>query len=153
MIKGDISYYLPKGKKPIAYSTIATAELLIILSEIVSRVIDVGLCCFRDKEAIEIIQKYKGYGEKKASRFFNQSLFCKSNMTSMNWPNKEYSILLANSPCLYEIEQVKEFIEFTWEDGRRRWKLKKPDSITALFGLSTGPKEIDEEVDFEQWLI
>lgn len=133
--KGDVAYYLPNIKSPIAYSTIYTAKLLIILSEIFGSINSVFKAIYRSQEAKSVLEKYidKGYGEEIASRFFNNQLFQKSHLPLMYYNDEEYELLLVNSPWLNTIEQIKDRIEFHYENGNRVWKLKK--DLMGLIGV------------------
>lgn len=72
--KGDVYWYLPKKKKPIAYSTTSTKLIVGILShEDKTRTIkDVQQLIKYDKEAINILQIYidNGYGDELAFKYF-----------------------------------------------------------------------------------
>lgn len=72
--KGDVHWFLPKKKKPIAYSSTSTKLLVDILShEDKTRTIkDVQQLINYDKEAINILQIYidKGYGDDLAYKHF-----------------------------------------------------------------------------------
>lgn len=73
--KGDVCWYIPKRKRPVAYSTAATKYLVDILShEDKSRTIqDVHDLINYDLEAKEILKIYieKGYGSQIASEWFH----------------------------------------------------------------------------------
>lgn len=73
-IKGDVNWYIPKRKTPIAYSTTSTKLLVDVLShEDKSRTIqDVYDLINYDLEAKEILKKYidKGYGSEIACKWF-----------------------------------------------------------------------------------
>lgn len=73
--KGDVSWYKPKSKansKPIAYSTVATNDLIVILSQIYDTIEDVYKAINYDQEAKEIMEKYinLGYGNYIARDYF-----------------------------------------------------------------------------------
>lgn len=133
--KGDIYYYLPNRKSPIAYSTIYTAKLLIILSEIFGSINSVFKAIYRSQEAKYVLEKYidKGYGKEIASKFFSNQLFHKSHVPIMYVNDEEYEVLLANSPWLYIIDQIKDRIEFHYENGNRIWTLK--NDLLGLIGV------------------
>lgn len=149
-MKSDIAYYLPNRKKPIAYSTIFTAKLLVILSEISNSIYSVYRTVYRSQEAKNVLEKYinKGYGQERASNFFNNQIFLQNYIPLFFQPGEEYSILLANSPLINTIEKVKEIIEFHWECGKREWKWKVPfcDFLYYLFGIRViiDKKELEE---------
>ena len=66
-----VSYYIPKKKRPIAYSK-STSDLLSLLSEIFYSVKDVRNAIFYDQKAKDILQIHidKGYEDTAASEFF-----------------------------------------------------------------------------------
>ena len=73
--KGSVSWHKLKSKansKPIAYSTVATNDLIVILSQIYDTVEDVYKAINYDQEAKEIMKKYidLGYGNYIARDFF-----------------------------------------------------------------------------------
>lgn len=128
-------YFLPNRKKPIAGSTIYTAKLLIILSEIFFSINSVFKAVYRSQEAKNVLEKYidKGYGEKEAAEFFNNQIFIRLRLPIFFLPDEEYGLLLANSPWINTIEQVKERIEFKYEGTARIWKIKK--DLLGLIGV------------------
>ena len=71
-IKGDVSWIVPKKKKPIAYSTVATSHLIGLLSQEHKTIQDVYDAVTYDVEAKEILQKYidLGYGNEIAKQWF-----------------------------------------------------------------------------------
>lgn len=73
--KGSVSWYKPKSKinsKPIAYSTVATNDLIVILSQIYDTIEDVYKAINYDQEAKEVMKKYidLGYGSYIARDYF-----------------------------------------------------------------------------------
>ena len=71
-IKGDVSWTVPNRKKPIAYSTVATSNLIGLLSQEYETIQDVHDAINYDVEAREILQKYidLGYGDEIAKQWF-----------------------------------------------------------------------------------
>lgn len=71
-IKGDVSWTVPNKKKPIAYSTVATSNLIGLLSQEYETIQDVYNAINYDAEAKEISQKYidLGYGNEIARQWF-----------------------------------------------------------------------------------
>jgi hypothetical protein len=70
--KGDIHWMVPGKKKPIAYSTKATSDLIVILSETNKTIADVYSAINYDQDATGILQKYidLGYGNEIAKEWF-----------------------------------------------------------------------------------
>ena len=73
--KGDVSWVNPKSKinlKPIAYSTKAVSDLIVLLSEDGCTIKELKDKINYDNEAKDIIQKYidLGYGELIAKDYF-----------------------------------------------------------------------------------
>lgn len=70
--KGDVHWMVPNKKKPIAYSTKATSDLIVILSETNETIIDVYNAINYDQDAKEILKKYidLGYGNEIAREWF-----------------------------------------------------------------------------------
>ena len=70
--KGDVEWRLPNKKKPIAYSTRATSDLIGILAEDHETIIDVYNVINYDEDAKNILQLYidKGYGNEIARNWF-----------------------------------------------------------------------------------
>lgn len=73
--KGDVSWCKPKSKinsKPIAYSTVATNDLIVILSQMYDTIEDIYKAINYDQEAKEIMKKYidLGYGNYIARDYF-----------------------------------------------------------------------------------
>lgn len=62
--RGDVSWSLPGTKRPFAYSTIATSDLIVVLSEIHKTAQDVYNAINYDDEAKAIVKHFieKGYG-------------------------------------------------------------------------------------------
>ena len=71
-IKGDVHWFVPGKKKPIAYSTKAVSDLIGLLDEDFETIKDVYDAVMYDQEAKEILQKYidLGYGNEIASEWF-----------------------------------------------------------------------------------
>ena len=73
--KGDVSWTRPKSKinsKPIAYSTVATNDLIVILSQMYDTIEDIYKAINYDQEAKEIMKIYidLGYGNYIARDYF-----------------------------------------------------------------------------------
>ena len=70
--KGDVAYRLPKKKKPIAYSTKATSDLIVVLAQEYSTITDIYNAINYDQDAKDILQKYieAGYGNAIAREWF-----------------------------------------------------------------------------------
>lgn len=70
--KGDIHWTIPNKKKPIAYSTVATSNLIGLLSQECETIQDVYNAVTYDIEAKEVLQKYidLGYGNEIAREWF-----------------------------------------------------------------------------------
>lgn len=70
--KGDIHWTVPNKKKPITYSTVATSNLIGLLSQEYETIQDVYNAVVYDVEAKEILQKYidLGYGNEIAKQWF-----------------------------------------------------------------------------------
>ena len=71
-IKDSVHWYVPNKKKPIAYSTVATSDLIGLLSEDFETIQDVYDAINYDEEVKEILQKYidLGYGNEIAKNWF-----------------------------------------------------------------------------------
>ena len=71
-LKGDVQWTVPNKKKPIAYSTRATSDLIVILSEDYETITDVYNAINYDEDAKEILKKYidLGYGNEIAREWF-----------------------------------------------------------------------------------
>jgi len=69
---GDVAYYVPKRKTPIAYSTKAASDLIGILSEDGGTIQDVRNAIGYDQEAKKVLDEYikRGYGGTIARDFF-----------------------------------------------------------------------------------
>ncbi len=70
--KGDVQWFVPNRKRPIAYSTVATSDLIGVLAEDFETIQDVYDAINYDPEAKEILQKYidLGYGNEIARKWF-----------------------------------------------------------------------------------
>ena len=70
--KGDVHWFVPNKKKPIAYSTVAASDLIGLLAEDFETIQDVYDAINYDEEAKEILQKYidLGYGNEIARNWF-----------------------------------------------------------------------------------
>ncbi len=70
--KGDIHWMVSGKKKPIAYSTKATSDLIVILAETNETIVDVYNAINYDQDAKDILQKYidLGYGNETAREWF-----------------------------------------------------------------------------------
>ena len=70
--KGDVHWKIPNKKKPIAYSTVATSNLIGLLSQKFETIQDVYDAITYDVEAKEVLQKYidLGYGNEIAKKWF-----------------------------------------------------------------------------------
>ena len=70
--KGDVSWTAPNKKKPITYSTVATSNLIGLLSKDHETISDVYNAITYDVEAKEVLQKYidLGYGNEIARQWF-----------------------------------------------------------------------------------
>ena len=70
--KGDVSWYIPKRKRPIAYSTIATRDLINVLAEEGGTIREVQSRINYDVEAKAVLQAYndRGYGDQVAAEWF-----------------------------------------------------------------------------------
>lgn len=68
----DVSWHVPKRKKPIAYSTIATSDLIVMLSEEGLTIQEVYDRILFDDEAKKVLDEYikRGYGNTIAKTFF-----------------------------------------------------------------------------------
>lgn len=62
--KGDVSWYLPNTKRAFAYSTIATSDLIVVLSEMNNTTQEVYNAINYDPEAKAIVKHFieNGYG-------------------------------------------------------------------------------------------
>lgn len=70
--KGDVEYRLPNKKKPIAYSTKATSDLIAVLAQDYETIFDVYNAINYDEDAKDVLQKYidLGYGDVIAREWF-----------------------------------------------------------------------------------
>ena len=70
--KGNVHWYVPNKKQPIAYSTTAASDLIGLLAEDFETIQDVYDAINYDPEAKEILQKYidLGYGNEIAANWF-----------------------------------------------------------------------------------
>lgn len=70
--KGDVEWRVPKRKTPIAYSTRATSDLIVVLSQESETITDVYNAINYDQEAKDILKKYidLGYGNEIAKEWF-----------------------------------------------------------------------------------
>ena len=71
-IKGDVHWYVPGKKKPIAYSTVGTSDLIGLLVEDFETIQDVYDAVMYNQEAKAIMQIYidLGYGNQIAREWF-----------------------------------------------------------------------------------
>ena len=70
--KGDVEYYVTNRKKPIAYSTVATSDLIVVLAQEYETITDVYNAINYDQDAKDVLQKYidLGYGDIIAREWF-----------------------------------------------------------------------------------
>lgn len=70
--KGDVVWRIPNRKTPIAYSTKATSDLIVVLSQDYTTITDVYNAINYDQDAKNILQKYidLGYGNEIARKWF-----------------------------------------------------------------------------------
>jgi predicted metal-dependent RNase len=70
--KGDVMYTVPNKKKPIAYSTVATQDLIVILAQDYETISDVYNAINYDQDAKDVLKKYidLGYGDVVAREWF-----------------------------------------------------------------------------------
>ena len=70
--KGDVSWHIPGRKTPIAYSTKAASDLIVVLSEDGATIQEVHDRITYDLEAREVLRKYieKGFCGVVANTFF-----------------------------------------------------------------------------------
>lgn len=70
--KGDVLWYLPGRKKPIAYSTKAASDLIVALGEDGATIQEVHDRITYDREARAVLRKYieKGLGDVAVKSFF-----------------------------------------------------------------------------------
>ena len=69
---GDVHWHIPNKKKPIAYSTKATSDLIDLLAQEHETIQDVYNAINYDVEAKQVLQKYieLGYGNETARDWF-----------------------------------------------------------------------------------
>lgn len=70
--KGDVAWYIPGRKTPIAYSTKAASDLIALLAQGGGTIREVCGRITYDVEACQVLSAYirKGYGEVVAQSFF-----------------------------------------------------------------------------------
>lgn len=70
--RGDVQWYLPGKKRPIAYSTKAASDLIVVLSQDGATIQEVHDRITYDVEARKILEIYieKGYGDSIARDLF-----------------------------------------------------------------------------------
>jgi predicted metal-dependent RNase len=70
--KGDVMYTVPNKKKPIAYSTVATQDLIVVLAQDYDTITDVYNAINYDQDAKDVLKKYidLGYGDVIAREWF-----------------------------------------------------------------------------------
>lgn len=70
--KGDVSWHIPGRKTPIAYSTKAASDLIVVLGEDGATIQEVRDRITYDLEAREVLRKYieKGFGDIAVNTFF-----------------------------------------------------------------------------------
>ena len=70
--KGDVSWHIPGRKRPIAYSTKATSDLIGVLAEDGGTIREVQSRINYDQEAKAVLQAYidRGYGNQLAAEWF-----------------------------------------------------------------------------------
>ena len=70
--KGDVQWYIPDRKTPIAYSTKAASDLIVALSQDGATIQEVHDRITYDVEARKVLETYiaKGYGNTVAREFF-----------------------------------------------------------------------------------
>ena len=70
--KGDVIYTVPNKKKPIAYSTRATSDLIVLLAQDCETITDVYNAINYDQDAKDVLNKYieLGYGDVIAREWF-----------------------------------------------------------------------------------
>ena len=70
--KGDVHWTLPGKKKPVAYSTKATSDLIVVLAQEHSTIQQVHDAINYDVDAKAVLQKYidAGYGQEIANKLF-----------------------------------------------------------------------------------
>lgn len=70
--KGDVEWRAPNKKRPIGYSTKATSDLIVVLSQECETITDVYNAINYDQDAKEILRQYidLGYGNEIAREWF-----------------------------------------------------------------------------------
>lgn len=70
--KGDVEWYLPNRKRPVAYSTKAASDLIVVLSQEGATIQEVHDAINYDIEAKNILEIYieNGYGQAMAKELF-----------------------------------------------------------------------------------
>ena len=70
--KGDVQWYIPGRKRPIAYSTKAASDLIVVLSMEGGTIKEVQARINYDPEAKAVLQAYidRGYGDIEARQWF-----------------------------------------------------------------------------------
>lgn len=70
-LKGDVEWFVPGRKRPIAYSTRATSDLIAVLAEEGGTIREVQTRINYDQEAKAVLQAYidRGYGDQIASEW------------------------------------------------------------------------------------
>lgn len=70
--KGDVQWYVPGQKRPIAYSTKATSDLIAVLAEEGGTIAEVLRRINYDTDAKSVLQAYidHGYGDVEARKWF-----------------------------------------------------------------------------------
>lgn len=70
--KGDVQWYIPGRKTPIAYSTAAAKCLIEVLAEKGGTIREIQGCINYDQEAKAVLQAYidRGYGDVQARQWF-----------------------------------------------------------------------------------
>lgn len=71
-IRGDVEWRIPTQKKPIAYSTKATSDLIVVLSKDGGTISEVRKAITYDVEAKAVLDEYikRGYGNQIAKGWF-----------------------------------------------------------------------------------
>lgn len=71
-IRGDVGWYVPGRKKPIAYSSRATSDLIVALADDGSTIREIYENINFDEDAKDIMQKYVklGFGDIVAKAWF-----------------------------------------------------------------------------------
>ena len=70
--KGDVLWLIPGRKKPIAYSTRATSDLIAVLAEDGGTISEIQPRINYDEDAKAVLQAYidRGYGDIEAKQWF-----------------------------------------------------------------------------------